>query len=126
VKKVVEFITKQAKEVEYSEDVTKAPGSQSNLWNSAANEDGGIIDDDLYETAKETVIQSGKASASLLQRRLRVGYARAARLLDMLEEQGIIGPGEGAKPREILVSSTAEGVPGNPKAGGENEVMGDY
>jgi len=126
VKKAVEFITKQAKEVEYSEEVIKSPGSQNNLWNSSSGEDSGIIDDDLYETAKETVIQSGKASASLLQRRLRVGYARAARLLDMLEEQGIIGPGEGAKPREILVSSGTDGVPGNPKAGGENEVMGDY
>lgn len=61
-------------------------------------------DDELLGQAKELVIKSGKASASLLQRRLRVGYARAARLLDLLEEQGVIGPGEGAKPREILVS----------------------
>ena len=60
-------------------------------------------DDELIEQAKELVIKTGKASASLLQRRLRVGYARAARLLDILEEQGVIGPGEGAKPREILV-----------------------
>ncbi len=125
VKKVVEFITKQAKEVEYSEEVIKAPGSQSNLWNSAAGEDGGVIDDDLYETAKKTVIQSGKASASLLQRRLRVGYARAARLLDMLEEQGIIGPGEGAKPREIL-QGAVQNIPGNPTKGNGDEGMGDY
>ncbi|MDP3762831.1 MAG: DNA translocase FtsK, partial [bacterium] len=48
-----------------------------------------------------------KASASYLQRRLRVGYARAARLLDMLEERGIIGPGEGAKPREVLIKREA-------------------
>ncbi len=61
-------------------------------------------DDDLLEQAKDLVIKTGKASASLLQRRLRVGYARAARLLDLMEEQGIIGPGDGAKPREILVS----------------------
>ena len=63
---------------------------------------GGEIDDNMYEDAKQTVINAGKASASLLQRRLRVGYARAARLLDLLEEQGIIGPADGAKPREIL------------------------
>jgi S-DNA-T family DNA segregation ATPase FtsK/SpoIIIE len=74
-------------------------------------------DDALVGQAKELVIKSGKASASLLQRRLRVGYARAARLLDILEEQGVIGPGDGAKPREILVpggsySSSPEDMPG--------------
>lgn len=61
-------------------------------------------DDDLLEEAKEVILKANKASASLLQRRLRVGYARAARLLDLLEEQGIIGPADGAKPREILVT----------------------
>jgi len=59
--------------------------------------------DDLYEEAKETVLKSGKASASLLQRRLRVGYARAARILDILEANGVIGQADGSKPREILV-----------------------
>lgn len=63
----------------------------------------GDFGDSLYNDAKEVVILAGKASASLLQRRLRIGYARAARLIDMLEEKGIVGPGEGAKPREILV-----------------------
>lgn len=58
--------------------------------------------DPLIPNAKEVILQAGKASASLLQRRLKVGYARAARLLDLLEEEGFIGPGEGAKPREIL------------------------
>jgi DNA segregation ATPase FtsK/SpoIIIE-like protein len=58
--------------------------------------------DELYEKAKELVIQGGKASASILQRKLRVGYARAARLLDLLEEEGIIGPADGEKPREIM------------------------
>lgn len=59
-------------------------------------------DDPLFEEAKRIVIESKKASASLLQRRLRVGYARAARLIDMLEDKGIIGPGDGAKPREVF------------------------
>ena len=58
-------------------------------------------DDVLYGEAKKTVIESKKASASLLQRRLRIGYARAARLLDILEERGVVGPADGAKPREI-------------------------
>jgi S-DNA-T family DNA segregation ATPase FtsK/SpoIIIE len=60
-------------------------------------------EDELYNDAKEIVVESGKASASLLQRRLRVGYARAARLLDILEENGIIGPAESVRPRDVLV-----------------------
>ena len=54
------------------------------------------------------VIESKKASASLLQRRLRVGYARAARLIEELEDHGVIGPADGARPREVLVSSLEE------------------
>ncbi|MCX6813224.1 MAG: DNA translocase FtsK 4TM domain-containing protein [Candidatus Azambacteria bacterium] len=61
------------------------------------------IDDELFEEAKEVIFQAKKASASLLQRRLRVGYARAARLLDILEEKDFIGPGDGAKPREVYL-----------------------
>jgi S-DNA-T family DNA segregation ATPase FtsK/SpoIIIE len=65
---------------------------------------GGSSDDQdaLFQEAKQLVIESGKASASLLQRRLKVGYARAARLLDELEEAGIVGPADGAKPREVF------------------------
>jgi len=59
--------------------------------------------DELYDRAVETVLQSGQASASHLQRRLKLGYARAARIIDQMEGEGIIGPSEGAKPREILV-----------------------
>lgn len=62
-------------------------------------------DDELYQEAKEVVVMAGKGSASLLQRRLRVGYARAARLLDMLEAEGVIGPAEGAKPRDVLIDA---------------------
>lgn len=70
---------------------------------------GGIEDgdDDLLGEARALVIRSQKASASFLQRRLRVGYARAARLLDLLEERGVIGPGDGAKPRDVLVPRDA-------------------
>jgi len=66
------------------------------------------IDDELYEEAKDLIIKTGKASSSYLQRRFRIGYARAARLLDILEERGVVGPGEGAKPREVLIKN-AEG-----------------
>ncbi|PJB08804.1 hypothetical protein CO122_00735, partial [bacterium (Candidatus Gribaldobacteria) CG_4_9_14_3_um_filter_33_9] len=60
-----------------------------------------LEEDPLYEEAKKVVIEAGKASASLLQRRLKIGYARAARLLDIMEEKGLIGPLDGAKPRNV-------------------------
>ena len=63
-----------------------------------------IIDDELYEDAKRAVIEAGVATASLLQRRLQIGYARAARLLDILESQGVIGPADGYKPRDVFLS----------------------
>ena len=77
----------------------------------------GSVDDPLYEEAKRVVIEAKKASASLLQRRLRIGYARAARLLDILEEKGVVGPADGAKPREVYIKTETddfkEGVPEN-------------
>ena len=83
----------------YDESITEAPSR------GGGGGGDGNSDDPLYEEARTEVIRSRKASASLLQRRLKVGYARAARLLDMLEENGVIGPGDGAKAREILVES---------------------
>lgn len=68
----------------------------------------GEEEDDMYDEAVEVVRQAQKASASLLQRRLAVGYARAARLLDMMEENGIVGPGDGAKPREVFLEKNPE------------------
>ncbi|MDD3887614.1 MAG: DNA translocase FtsK 4TM domain-containing protein [Patescibacteria group bacterium] len=96
---VTKFL-KDKGEPEYDESIVQR--QQKMMANGVAVE--GEVDDELYEEAKETVIMSGKASASLLQRRLRVGYARAARLLDILEERGIVGQADGAKPREILVA----------------------
>jgi S-DNA-T family DNA segregation ATPase FtsK/SpoIIIE len=72
---------------------------------------GSYGEDALYEDAKRVVIESKKASASLLQRRLRIGYARAARLIDILEERGVVGPGEGAKPREVYGESLEQETP---------------
>lgn len=60
-----------------------------------------VDDDELYEDAKEAVLEAGKASTSYIQRKLRVGYSRAARLMDMLEENGVIGPANGAEPRKV-------------------------
>jgi S-DNA-T family DNA segregation ATPase FtsK/SpoIIIE len=81
-----------------------------NLSSASVNADKGIFestledsdDDELYEEARQTVIEAGKASTSFLQRKHKLGYARAARLIDMLEARGVIGPGDGAKPREVL------------------------
>jgi S-DNA-T family DNA segregation ATPase FtsK/SpoIIIE len=61
-------------------------------------------DDELYERAKEEVIRAGKASASFLQRRFRIGYGRAAHLIDMLEDNGVVAPAKGSAPRAVLVS----------------------
>jgi DNA segregation ATPase FtsK/SpoIIIE-like protein len=60
-------------------------------------------DDELYERAKEEVIRAGKASTSFLQRRFRIGYGRAARLLELLEDNGIVAPAKGSAPRAVLV-----------------------
>lgn len=65
-------------------------------------------DDELYEQAKEEVIKAGKASTSYIQRKLRVGYSRAARLIDLLEQRGVIGPGDGAKAREVIGDGNAD------------------
>ena len=70
--------------------------------------DGSYGDDPLYEQAKKIIIESRQASASFLQRRLRVGYARAARLIDIMENKGVVGPKDGSKPREILNAEMAE------------------
>ncbi|MEK7539762.1 MAG: DNA translocase FtsK 4TM domain-containing protein [Patescibacteria group bacterium] len=97
IERVCEFVSKQG-HPEFNQAVVN---KQKHGVMPQAFQDSGA-EDDLLEEAKKVILHSGKASASLLQRRLRVGYARAARLLDILEEQGFIGPADGAKPREIL------------------------
>ena len=72
-----------------------------------AGEDVTDEDEELVEKCLEIIRQEKRASTSLLQRRLRLGYTRAARIVDILEQRGILGPGEGAKPREILVDLDA-------------------
>ena len=74
---------------------------------SAATDDVTEEDEELVEKCIEIIRQEKRASTSLLQRRLRLGYTRAARIVDILEQRGILGPGEGAKPREILVDLDA-------------------
>lgn len=125
-KRVVEFVTNQHKNGDFIEDLEKdvviseskkdptKNGEVATVYsderldfsNSIGDGNGiGTEDDEdpLYEEAKQIIIQSQKASTSYLQRRLRLGYNRAARLIDRMEAEGIIGESEGSKPREVLV-----------------------
>jgi S-DNA-T family DNA segregation ATPase FtsK/SpoIIIE len=75
-------------------------------------------DDDMYEPARDAVVSAGKASTSVLQRKLGVGYSRAAKLMDMLEERNVIGPANGSKPREVFGAA-----PGAAEAAPEEELQ---
>ncbi len=98
VERIVEFV-KQS-EVKYDEDVME----KIENGNTGERDNDGGDADELLPQAIEIVVEAGQASASLLQRRLKVGYSRAGRLVDQLEARGIIGPHEGAKPRAVLIS----------------------
>jgi len=109
--KEIERVTNRVKltvEPDYDDAVTSsAPISEEGMDTVGVSENG-MEQDSMYNEALQVIRETGKASASLLQRRLSVGYARAARLLDLLEEHGLIGPVDGAKPREIYISDTEE------------------
>lgn len=102
MKRVVQELTGGEKAIYDESIIAKNGGASAGTMNMF----GGPTDDQdpLFEEAKNLIVDQGKASASFLQRRFKVGYARAARILDELEEAGIIGPADGAKPREILVT----------------------
>lgn len=106
LKRVVDYLHNQYKDdirSEISLNQTAAePGSDAIFSSSMGDDVDGGEEDDMYEQAKDAVISAGKASTSYLQRKLGVGYSRAARLMDMLESRNIIGPANGSKPREIL------------------------
>lgn len=90
-------------------------GGSSGFGVDAGGDDD--ADDDLYEEAKQVVMQAGKASTSYLQRRFKIGYSRAARLMDILEAKGVIGPQDGAKPRAVLGGSGASNDDESPTSG---------
>jgi hypothetical protein len=99
---VVNYIKDKCGPAEYLEGVTDR---QKVGGNAGVGLDGNHGDEDeLFEEAKGIIVRAGKASTSMLQRRLSIGYGRAAKILDMLEEAGIIGPSNGAKPREVMIS----------------------
>lgn len=97
VHKVIEFVKNQAPETEYASDVIH---SIERVQTSAADDDT----DELLSDAIETVVRAEQASVSMLQRRFRIGYNRAARLIDMMEARGIIGPADGSRPRRVLMT----------------------
>lgn len=99
VKAVVRHLT-QIGEPEYETAVTELREETAGFGGDGEDSDVG---DELYEEAKRVAVESGRASTSLFQRRLRIGYGRAARIIDMLEERGVIGPPDGSRPRAVLI-----------------------
>jgi S-DNA-T family DNA segregation ATPase FtsK/SpoIIIE len=110
---LVDFIARQGKplyDLEIHQQLA-APGG------GAGDPDGCGEDEDLIQQCIEVIRSEQKASVSLLQRRLRLGYTRAARIMDELENRGIVGPSKGAEPRDILIDLDGRGADGNPPAG---------
>jgi DNA segregation ATPase FtsK/SpoIIIE, S-DNA-T family len=103
VQAVCDFWRDQAKAI-YNEELLKPPKEENAMgMEGDAIEGGGEeVDDELYQDAVRVVCEMGRASTSTLQRRLRIGYGRAARLIDLMEKDGIVGPPDGSKPREVL------------------------
>jgi S-DNA-T family DNA segregation ATPase FtsK/SpoIIIE len=108
ISSVCDFWREQAKAV-YNEELLRPPKdekekSESGAPGAESGEDaaGEDVDDDLYQDAVRVVLEAGRASTSTLQRRLRIGYGRAARLIDLMEKDGIVGPADGTRPREVL------------------------
>jgi S-DNA-T family DNA segregation ATPase FtsK/SpoIIIE len=124
-KKVVSYIIKNNDAggldgVDFSES---RPSDAGALFDSMSDEE----DDEKYAEAKQAVIEAGKASTSYLQRKLGIGYSRAARLIDILEERGVIGKGEGSKPREVIGAGNVEELlaSGEPAPDEESEEFKD-
>ena len=112
---VVNYIKEKSGEVEYLEGVTER---QKVNGNAGIGLDGTHGDEDeLFEEAKGIIVKANKASTSMLQRRLSIGYGRAAKILDMLEDAEIIGPSNGSKPREVLISESEYEASQNPMSG---------
>lgn len=113
ISRVLEFIKKQGISPEYTQEVTSMPVSGGGRKGAPAiGDDTQEGKDEFFDEAVRIVCQHDRASASLLQRRLSVGYARAARIIDQLQAAGVVGPGEGSKPRDVLIKNADEFVNG--------------
>jgi len=117
--KVNDFLRMQ-RPPQYDDEVISLPVQLNGKGGVVADYGANEADDDMLRDAVHVVLESKKASTSLLQRRLRIGYGRAARLIETMEEQGIIGPADGSRPREVLITSMDDVFGG--AAGGEVEL----
>ena len=107
VLRVTNFIRSQGPP-QYNDEVISQPVQMSSSMGGVVMNGGSSSADETFETAARIVIEARKASTSYLQRRLGIGYSRAAKLIDDMEEKGIVGPPNGSKPRQVLVSSYEE------------------
>ena len=111
IDRVVKFVKDEAGEAHYDQDVIEkiqqavdAKADKGGKVPSGDVSDDGDDADELLSAAVEVVLETGQASVSMLQRRLKLGYSRAARLVDQMEERGYVGPFEGSKPRQLLIT----------------------
>ncbi|MDB5170751.1 MAG: cell division FtsK/SpoIIIE, partial [Candidatus Saccharibacteria bacterium] len=118
--KVMDFIRMQ-RAADYDNEVVAQPVQLNGKGGVVADYGANDADDDMFKDAVKVVIENHKASTSLLQRRLRIGYGRAARLIEQMEEQGIIGQADGSRPREVLVSSLDDVFGSGEAVGAPNE-----
>lgn len=116
--KVVNFIKEQVPEVHYTKEVTEGvPEAGGN----GSGEESSFSDDNMFNDAVRIVVQAQKGSSSLLQRKLSIGYNRAARLLDELYQHGVVGPEKGSKPRDVLISDAELFLRGGASADDEDD-----
>ncbi len=120
--KVTDFIRMQ-RPPDYNDEIISQPVQLNGKGGIVADAGGSDMDDPLYKEAVGVVIDGGKASTSLLQRRLRIGYGKAARFMETMEEQGIISQADGNRPREVLVSSINDVFGGATDEGSSDEVL---
>ena len=121
--KITDYLRMQSPP-QYNDEVVSQPVQLNGKGGIVMDFGGSDGNDSMFKDAVRVVIESNKASTSLLQRRLRVGYSRAARIMEEMEEQGIIGPADGSRPREVLVSSLDD-VFGGSNSGSGSDDLGD-
>ena len=111
VKAVVKYLSSEYKDEIMNEiNLTPTEAGAQAAFDAMNSSDSLDEEDELYEPAKEAVLEANKASTSFLQRKLGIGYSRAAKLIDLLENHGVIGPGNGSKPREVIGGGSSMGV----------------